>query len=571
MAGTSSDGSGSFLFQNSRECSSSSSSKYSNHCGGDAPSSPPSRRRTNAVPSLVYLCVSTITSKIERYPPECLGALSETEWESICKLRHKRTCPRQKNKSSSSQQQPQQACLGSLPTAPPGSGAGIDGTGRMAPAISDKIMKSIEDANRHLASSKLTDTVVWKDCVEYRFRIGGPSRPPALFYPWPILVERLKKAGSDLTELVKKKSSSEGEDDDNDDQDLDARDAKERMRLLQQAKILDRSTRTLAESPMTLPLLSATKVGKSVSKFIKGCNDLRGGNMKVVDVWTPRRMTLDSSSGSNTTCNNIINAVREEPPIERLERLLSGWKDVASAKGVTIRQKFDTSSSDTIAGKGKRTSDERHKKDLAIMQSCQSWRELHASLVEREADMMKSHGERMRKIRDNLDSNKKKIAKVSVRPRGGGIGMASKAAKREAILSGQRGLRATSSSSSSSVFGSNSGGSKIQQLRRETAVAATFSKGGQGSFTQRSKSSFTNSMAIATASAKNATLKRRYGGSIGPGSGGGGKQMTLPKTAGVGRGEVAFSSLRQERDKKKARKGGSGGKSGQGAGKSYRR
>lgn len=211
--------------------------------------------------SLIALCRSTIVAHLERYPPESLTLIGEDEWESIIRLRHSRTAPKE------------------------GSG-GLDGTGRLVPALSDRFLAEVETSNPHLAESAVVDQLVWRDCVEYKYRIGGLTRPRALTYPWPVLVQRLCGAVDSVAAIMKKDPSER-----------DERAASEAIDIL-------------VKSPMNVALLKATGVGKGVKKIIKRALDL-------------------------------------SPQVQRLEQLLTTWKYLAASNGVEIKGQDDQSSTCT--------------------------------------------------------------------------------------------------------------------------------------------------------------------------------------------------------------------------------
>jgi hypothetical protein len=227
--------------------------------------SSPSRRFNNAASSsaaaaanpkdcsLIYLCRSVIIANLERYPPDSLGIVSEEEWESIIRLRHRRTSPKA------------------------GSG-GLDGTGRIAPALSDRFLAEVEQANPQIAESAVVDQLVWKDCVEYKFKMGGMTRPKTLTYPWPILMDKIRRTGDALALLMEKDTSERDE------------------------ASVGRAMEKLTQFPMNIAMLKATGIGKSIKKIIK------------------------SQRGES-----------ESPVVERLNQLLTSWMDLAASNGIKIK------------------------------------------------------------------------------------------------------------------------------------------------------------------------------------------------------------------------------------------
>jgi hypothetical protein len=198
--------------------------------------------------SLIALCQSVIVANLERYPPDSLGLVSEMEWESIIRLRHKRTSPKA------------------------GSG-GLDGTGRIAPALSDRFLSEVEQANPHIAESDVVDQLIWKDCVEYKFRLGGLTRPKTLTYPWPVLMEKIRRGGDALALMMEKDASERDE------------------------ASVGRAIDKLTHFPMNIALLKATGIGKTVKKIIK------------------------------SHCGGC----------EQLKQLLTSWMDLAASNGVEIK------------------------------------------------------------------------------------------------------------------------------------------------------------------------------------------------------------------------------------------
>ncbi len=281
--------------------------------------------RINHSPSdtLEARCRSVVAAHLERYPPEAFGLLSPIEWDSVVRERNEKTTPST------------------------GTG-GLDGTGRLLPAISDRFLTQVEATHPHFADSSETDRLVWADCVEYRFHSGGLTRPPALQYPWPILVNKIKRSGDALVGFLKSDKSSHCD-----------------------VTSLARHVRMLSESPMNVSLLQATGVGKSVKKFLKTCAKEKGAS-------------LDANT------------------VAKLERTLQRWKDMAAHSGVQLN------SSEVEAME----EDDLVQQDLRLAESCQSWRELFLVLKEREAKRRADQGRRMRERRNSLATGRAKVIKV---------------------------------------------------------------------------------------------------------------------------------------------------------------
>jgi hypothetical protein len=238
---------------NNRKSSGSSSSRLIHSAGRSNNEATSSTAGTPKDCSLIALCRSVIVANLERYPPDYFGLVSEEEWESIIRLRHRRTSPKA------------------------GSG-GLDGTGRIAPAVSDRFLSEVEQANPHIAESAVVDQLVWRDCVEYKFKMGGLTRPRSLTYPWPVLMEKIRRAGDSLAIMMEKDASERDE------------------------ASVGRAIEKLTQLPMNISLLKATGIGKSIKKIIK------------------------SHRGE---C--------ESPVVERLNQLLTSWMDLAASNGVKIK------------------------------------------------------------------------------------------------------------------------------------------------------------------------------------------------------------------------------------------
>jgi hypothetical protein len=276
--------------------------------------------------SLVSLCLGVVVTSLEKYAPESFGVLSEEDFEEIIQQRHRRTSPKE------------------------GSG-GLDGTGRVAPALSDKFLVEVELANPHLSESVVVDRLVWKDCVNFRFREGGLTRPPALALPWPLLVDKVRECAEAL-----QRQQNQGA--------LDSSDAAAAHAL-----------QVLEMCPMNVPLLQATGVGKSIRKCIKSHRNQDGHS--------------------------------DDALFQRLEDLLNSWMDMAESDSVTVGKSSATAGAKPSASAPKET-----KEDLRIAEGCPSWRKLFQALKERADSCRSVQGERMRKIRSNLARDRPKVVKV---------------------------------------------------------------------------------------------------------------------------------------------------------------
>lgn len=276
--------------------------------------------------SLVDLCRNILVSNLERYPPEALGILDEEEWENVIQVRYERTRPQR------------------------GKG-GLDGRGRSNPAVGHKFMLELERTNTHLAQSDVADNLVWKDIVEFRFKVGGLSRPKGLLYPWPVLEGLAEKHAQDLLQISKIVG-------------LD-----KEMRELGL-----RTIKSVCLMPMDIALLKSSGIGKAVKKFIKACSSNRC--LQIFD---------EPMSSSNIS----------ETPRTKLEAVLQSWMAMAANNGVKL-----------TASVGQETAaDSICPKHLAKARNCNSWRELYVVLNEYDEKRRSNQGARMRERRQRLGTS----------------------------------------------------------------------------------------------------------------------------------------------------------------------
>jgi len=351
---------------------------------------------TTKVPSLFQICVKTIASKLERYPPEAFTSISETDWETIIKCRHQATAPKNKKFSHSNM--------------------GIDGSGRLSPAISDKTIMEIEDLNPRLASSTLVDILIWKDCVEYKFKRGGPARPKALLYPYNTLVSKLNHSMKVLTSLTDPKpflfsdrsSKNNGKEESlRNDIKGGSIDATEAHKVIQESLI------ALKEAPMSVDLLNDTKIGKSLSKLIKKLSKLSlntdYSNSLHYKIWD-RTYSLQSNDAKRLKSSCGANGAIAKTPEENLKSILQSWKHAAFTEGVKI------TSTSTETSKDSSTSDtQQFSQDMKVLKMCNSWRDLFEALTERKDHMIESHGAKMREKRQNIEKTKNTVKKVTLK------------------------------------------------------------------------------------------------------------------------------------------------------------
>jgi ribosomal protein L18 len=272
-------------------------------------------------------------------------------------------------------------------------------------------------------------------------------------------------------------------------------------------ELLERQIQVLRESPMSVSLLQASGVGKSVKKFVKACTK----GQCSLDVSTERPIR-----GSQSSKNKPVMS-----PMSQLEQILQRWKDVAANSGVQINSDDRERAED-----GKDLDDQE---DLRLAESCQSWKDLFLVLQQREEERRASQGARMREIRKNLATGRPRVIKV--RPT---------KSRYEKILDRAEQTKVASCSSITTTGGST----KIKALRKESAVAAKLQKS-SAKPTPKAATSFGSAVAFASTTQASAT-KRKTGNVV---SLAGGKEMKAPyskvaKAPSFG-SAVAFASTTQ--------------------------
>ena len=530
--------------------------------------------RRGAVPTLSDLCLETIAGSLEKFPPHCFSLLAEFEWDEIIRKKHRNTSPGQ-NKSGSAKI-----------SAPVVLSGGLDGNGRTIPAVAHKFMREVEEANPHLSQSAVSDELVWRDCVEYKFRSGGTSRPRFFQYPWPLLIEKLKGSGDDLLHVLTPPPSGPDEEG-----------CTEASIRQQREDRMMKSIQFLGNSVMSIDLLAQSGCGKAVKKFIKECRKVvattDGG--RSIPRWMPDILAPRPN-------------LRLLSPVEYLDILLSSWKALASSSGVevttasanTITKSSSSSKDETtdamtifppelFSGQNKRTSDEQHREDVALAMTCWQWRQIFEALSNREAAKIARHGEKMRRLREDLHSDRPKIGQVGIKSAATSSNRKtmtmSRQSRQEEILNKSRGTRAKMAAAASGRS-SSSGTAKIKALRQEVKMKRS-RQGAVGSGMQRSSTAppmrrtgeskaknmsfgasvaaFAASSSSAAASTGAASSSRRSPNSsssatrrmVGSGSSRqvelrGGKRMGLPKQAiGGGKKSGVFAAI-EERKRKAA-------------------
>lgn len=353
-------------------------------------------------------------------------------------------------------------------------------------------------------------------------------------------------------------------------------------------------------SPMDVHLLSVTGVGKCVSKVVKISRKLWAQVQKnkisedeiseaLKDYpcfWTDNyRLYLRGKSNSYTELASAFLPTTQDEQyktvtlLEVLQQMLQEWKSMASDNGVAIssaisnegppskKQKIDSIKSPKSSledeevkypfatfGKPCNIDNDQHRADMNLLHSSTNWRALYHSLQKREQMIREVHGEKVRAVRENLEKNRAKIGKITLkkavgRVRGSGpnsptrthgsAGMYSFPRRgkehREAILNKSLGMRAQAAhASSSSCNISPRSTRKLSQLRQESKVQAKWSKGTKSAVSKISHSSnvsisgFGAAVARAGGSAKSSPTKSKKVGNQARINLPGGKHLVLP-------------------------------------------
>ena len=448
--------------------------------------------------SLASRCRRLIAQNIDRYPADSIGTLPEIEWEAVVKMKYEMTKPKIKQQ----QQQQQQQKTGSK---------NVLSDGRSKPLFTEKFIKEIEDKNEHLRKSIVIDELVWRDCVNYKFKTPT-SRPMIFKEPWPKSVKRLKLIGEEL--LVKVDVFNDHDNNEASPSSLQVRSSADASR---QTGRIKKIIHELENTPMSVPLLKESEIGKVLRKVIKRMPE------------------------SNTNLAEIST---------KFEYLLQSWKDIAKANGVAITNSNTTSNRgststnfaskssnpqilpSSISGKSRFTSDEQHAEDVKTVKNCRQWRDIYQALHEREQKIIKTQGAKMRKIREELEVDRSRIVR----------------AKTSSRLNNK--IRSVCSSNSSGS--SNASVRKLDKLRQEykvqkaTIKGVRAGKGGNPAVSSVKQTSFGASVSNVFSAGKkrsatpstSETIKRQKndGGGFARSKRevhlNGGKKMKLPKTSG---------------------------------------
>jgi hypothetical protein len=423
----------------------------------------------NTTDSLELRCCKIIAANLERYPVEAIGVLDEEGWNAVVRERHSGTAPTK------------------------GKG-GLDGTGRMAPAMKAQFLEKIEEANPHLAESAVADNLVWRDCVEFKFTAGGVERPESLKYPWPVLVERVQKSGSDLLGLLDREEITETD-----------------------RGTLEQSIISLKGAPMNVNLLQSSGAGKLLKKFIKGCS-------KRQETASSLRVKVERPIGPSSLTGKPR---RMLSPLGDLEQLLVDWKEMAAKRGMKIA--------------GLKLPDQVNEsdgEDAKMAETCQTWRSLYHALEIRKTTRLADQGARMRERKRKLDTDRAKIRKVQhAKPK----------PQHERILNRPLDRRKQPTTANSWGGQAKTGNSKIMELKRQAAVVVGRQGKALSGIATKPKAAFSNAVAFPNAFKPKESIKRKPETTIVQLNGG--KQMKMP-TKTVNQNELRTKGIQKTFEKR---------------------
>ncbi|KAL9180035.1 hypothetical protein ACHAXT_008005 [Thalassiosira profunda] len=480
---------------------------------------PPQRFVPGPPSSLLKLTTQIVAYNIEKYPPAAMGALSEPHWEDVIRAR----IEARNQGRGMGRDRPRFAMDGSSDK-------------KRLPLLAERSLTPIETHpnNAHLSQCKLADEVLWREIVCYRF--SGINRPASLESPCDEVKKRLCGWGQELLGLVAPPMNREEYARECKEDDLFGDDSSDeddpsingvipgylRSQSRRRSDKLDLYLRFLLSCPMDVRLLAATDIGKSVTKTVKAMKKLgkklaegepfesRANN----DLWGYPRFWEEMSLGRI-----------KSTPLEMLRHILQDWKDMAAENGAVAsdapskkRKPEDVhkpAAAIVTFGRDDKVSAEQHRIDMGLLHTAPDWRSCKVVLKRAEQSQHRKN-------------------------------------RREAILNKSRGNRALHKQHSRSSASSAGSNGKVSKLRKETKVAASFSKSSFG----------------ASVGGFGASVARAGGGSAGTGAKrpkmqsqlhiqlAGGKSMTLPASSASRSGKApgVFSSLQQ----KKAQHGSGG-------------
>jgi len=508
--------------------------------------------------SLLHLATHKVASNIEKYPPSAIGILSEYHWEGVIQARIAFNKRKEREASSRVQKGKNWVAFDG--------GPGRKMLPALAEKYLLPIER--HPNNVHLARSKMADDLLWRGIVDYNFigmnrpkSLGVPcgalkerlqgwgdklvelmacpmsqeefaetrkgKQPPLLKHGACQVVESgsKRKREEDMDDLFGEESDKEEPFDEPivDDSPDPVKEMYQQYLEIQSNKrtnalrfLLD----SLKQSPMDVTLLSETDVGKCASKAIKSMKKLTKQIENEDETeealsgyprfWKP--VSWGEESHPRQRLQGYQSKDLVTSPFQLLQQILQDWKNMASDNGVEVaappakkrRMEHEKPIAVATCGKDKKMSTNQHVIDMKLLHSSPDWRSLYQSLRKREGIMAKSHGEKARAVRLNLEKGRAKVGKVTLkkgvgRVRGTGnnagqifsgkIGAATPkslagpvrgTARKEAILDKSRGGRARQQQqlAQNSSARSSGGGGKMSQIRQESKVAASWSKGG---------------------------------------------------------------------------------------------
>ena len=541
---------------------------------------------TSEVESLASKCIQIIATNLERYPITSFHCISEIEWDSIIECKYKMTSPKLKynNNHNNNHHKNHHNLLLS--------------DGRKFPLIPYKQILNIEMENIHLSKSKVSDVFIWKDNVNFKFKIGNTtgntnsnnsnsigssnssnsisggstSRPLLLMEPWDEMIKKMNiivqvdipfwidcfnnnnNNNNNNNTSSSKNECTKGDNNNDDDNYLVGLRSRSSNQSISSSfttsSSLSSSTTTstaisslssssssssiikpsftttatttttsytkkpksipsiihiLQNTPMIVPLLLASGIGKAIKKLIKVLHTNSSSNNDT------------SNSGGNSGCSS--NDTKKKW-IFQLEEILQNWKIMASVNGVSMSSSSSSSKTNNnnnnqnkdkeheykmnifnkVTGKSRHTSNEQHEQDIANIQKCHEWRDLYRVLLEREQQFMQLHGSKMRKIRENLEVNRPKI----------GTAVTKKFGKRM-VLKDDGGIECIglNGGSRSSTNGSTMPMRKLGKLRQEFQQRNAVIKGGKAGIASTSMQSGTKRSFGSSVSAVLGTAKKR--------------------------------------------------------------
>lgn len=300
--------------------------------------------------------------------------------------------------------------------------------------------------------------------------------------PWPVLVTELEKIGAHLLETSKQLAKDFSQEDDEE--------AKSK-RTVSLMSIMKKTLHVLGDTPMSVKLMHESKIGRSVSKFVKSLKS---------------SYIMSEQGESSLSVSEMLN---------RFDQILRSWKDVAAASGVAFSSKAKGTKNGEAGinwiGKSKMTSEEQHLDDLNALESCQTWNDLYDMLVAREETMRNHHGDRMKKLREGIAGKRHMVKQVTV------LSKKSRANRQSGLVTPRRGQ-------SSFANASAKGTSKMKLLRDQTKAAAAYQKSSLPN-KKKEQRSFAFSVATATANTYNPVKRKLKRDEIDLGNG---KKMKMP-------------------------------------------